>query len=72
MPESKKTAENGKQEALEALERLRVERARGNVREWKVLSPEQERILEAGVQPDSSEASTDQTLEMLRKLAKDD
>jgi hypothetical protein len=72
MPESKKPADIGKQEATEALERLRVERARGNVREWKVLTPDQERILEAGVQRDSSEASKDQTLEMLRKLAKDD
>ena len=71
MPESKKPANIGKQEAMEALERLRVERARGNVREWKVLTPDQERILEAGVQRDSSEASKDQTLEMLRKLAKD-
>lgn len=72
MPESKKPAKIGKQEAREALERLRVERARGNVREWKVLTPEQERILEAGIQPDSADTSKEQTLDMLRKLAKDD
>jgi hypothetical protein len=72
MPESKKPSKIGKQEAREALERLRVERARGNVREWKVLTPEQERILEAGIQPDSADTSKEQTLDMLRKLAKDD
>lgn len=72
MPESKTPAKVGKQEAMEALELLRVERARGNVREWKVLTPEQERILQAGIQPDSPDTSKEQTLEMLRKLAKDD
>jgi hypothetical protein len=72
MPESKKPAKIGKQEAMEALELLRVERARGNVREWKVLTPEQERILEADIEPDSPDTSKEHTLEMVRKLAKDD